>query len=1124
MVDARVKTETGEALVSGVVRGDGSPSGFEPASSSTQVSEGVAVRPRANSSASPLAQTLPVPTPASELEELPIADRERYEILGEVGRGGLGRVLKAFDRRLKRVVAVKEMLDLSGSVTRFVREAIATAGLEHPGIIPVHDAGRWPTGEPFYAMKFVPGRSLAERIAERTTLSERLALLPNVLAVADAMAYAHSERLIHRDLKPANVLVGAFGETVIIDWGIAKKLGADEPSASADVAGTAGGDATREGTLLGTPAYMAPEQAAGREVDERADVYGLGAILYQVLSGQPPHDATSADAMVRVLLGTPVPLEERQEGIAPDLLTIVHKAMARDPEQRYRSAQELAEDLRRFETGKLVTSHQYSPWALTRRWVARNRLLVALSATLLAALVATGALSIHRVVRARVAAEEAQRTSLVAEREAEMASQLASSRTNALLLAQARALLEVDPTAALAVLKTYPNDGTDWEGVGALASDAWSYGVARDVFRSTNDFLNVALSADGAELVAAGSDRLVHFWDTESGAERHVSGMEGDIGLLAVSPDGRVVVGGGPLDKRIWVWDARTGVARTLEGHTDGLRLLALSPSGTLASTSRDGTLRVWDVATGEGKVLVRCAELRDCGRIAVSPDGAWLAYGGVKWVHVLEVVTGREHLLPERETGSGGLTFSRDGHLLVSGGMDGNVRVWDLTTGHVRRLRGHKSWVAHVALAPDAKTLVTAASEGAVLWDLDAGEGRVLPATVGEVRVITFAPDGSRFAIGGDDRVVRVWDLPSLVMRAIHGHAAPISGLAFSSDGQHLASSSLDKTVRVWDLGAGALRPIRVPEGVTKGAAFSAGGERLGILRVRDPGASLLLHDVPTGATRTLGDPEAAHLAPQALAAVPLAASDGRLRRFLADGGYCDAGGRVKDIHGCAYAPDGSLAVTAGNDKTVRVWSAATDSVEILGHHDAAVFSVALSPDARLVASGGMDRTVRIWDRASHEERVLRGHEGAVEAVAFTADGAKVGSVSQDGTLRVWDLATGGARVYAGEQVAARSLVFVSEDRYALVGERSGSVRMWELATGRSRVVRRQGGFVGSLVVSPDGRLVLSSGSDGSSSLWSLEGLPPFAGEPEALRRWMNRVTRAEVDADGGVTSNPER
>jgi WD40 repeat protein/serine/threonine protein kinase len=1082
-----------------------------------------------------------------------------------VGRGGLGRVLKAFDSRLKRVVAVKEMLDLSGSVTRFVREAIATAGLEHPGIIPVHDAGRWPTGEPFYAMKFVPGRSLAERIAECTTLAERLALLPNVLAVADAMAYAHSERLIHRDLKPANVLVGAFGETVIIDWGIAKKLGdgasaqcaarsapdgasaqcaarstpdgasaqcaapspsADEASVSSPAAATAGGDATREGTLLGTPAYMAPEQAAGREVDERADVYGLGAILYQVLSGQPPHDTTSADAMVRVLLGRPVPLEDRQEGLPPDLLTIVHKAMAREPEQRYRTALELADDLRRFETGKLVTSHQYSPWALLRRWVARNRLLVALSATLLGALIVTGGLSIQRVVRARIVAEAAQRKSEAAERQAEAASQLAISRTNALLLAQARALLEVDPTAALAVLKTYPSDGSDWEGVGRLASEAWSYGVARDVFRGANDFLNVALSADGAQLVAAGSDRLVHFWDTESGAERHAAGIEGDVALLAVSPDGRLVVGGGPLDKRIWVWDARTGAARTLEGHTDGMRLLAFSPSGTLASTSRDRTLRVWDVATGVGKVLVQCAELRDCGRIAVSPDGTLLAYGGVKRVHLLDVATGREHLLPERETGTGGLTFSRDGRTLVSGGMDGSVRVWNLATGAVRRLRMHKSWVAHVALAPDGNALVTADGEGAVLWDLGAVEGRMLPAAVGEVRVIAFAPDGSRFAIGGDDRVVRVWDMPSLVMRSIHGHAAPISGLAFSSDGQRLASSSLDKTVRLWDLGAGALPPLRMPEGVTKAAAFSAGGDHLGLLRVRDPGAALLLEDVPTGLTRTLGDPEAAHLTPEALAAAPLRAADGLLRRFLADGGYCDAGGRVKDIHACAYARDGALAATAGNDKTVRVWSADTGAVEILGHHDSAVFSVAFSPDSRLVASGGMDRTVRIWDRVTpgERERVLRGHEGAVEAVAFTEDGAKVGSVSQDGTLRIWDLATGEARVYAGEQIAARSVAFVEGDRYALVGERSGSVRMWDLGTGRSRVVRRQGGFVGSLVVSPDGRLVLSSASDGSSALWSLEGLPTFSDDPDSLRRWMSQVTHAEVDSNGTVLSAPSR
>src|SRR5690349_11730543 len=184
--------------------------------------------------------TPPAPAPREEVEpadeaELPIDDPERYEQVCEHARGGLGRVVRAVDKRLGRTVAVKELLPRAGQSSAanealFLREALITARLEHPGIVPVHEAGRWPTGEPFYTMKLVQGRPLDAVMRDRKTFPERLALLPVVIAVAEAVAYAHSRRVIHRDLKPANVIVGDFGETILIDWGLAKELGRDESS------------------------------------------------------------------------------------------------------------------------------------------------------------------------------------------------------------------------------------------------------------------------------------------------------------------------------------------------------------------------------------------------------------------------------------------------------------------------------------------------------------------------------------------------------------------------------------------------------------------------------------------------------------------------------------------------------------------------------------------------------------------------------------------------------------------------------------------------------------------------------------------------------------------------------
>src|SRR5262245_1078400 len=219
---------------------------------------------------------------AAPAEHLAADDPERYEQVSEHARGGLGRVVRAVDRRLGRTVAVKELLRHDPSnEARFMREAMITARLEHPGIVPVHEAGRWPNGDPYYVMKLVEGRTLKELIVERSGLRERLGLMPHVIAVADAVGYAHSEGVIHRDLKPSNVIVGGFGETIVVDWGLARDRKCHVPEPTDDILTAAGsGVSTVSGKVVGTPAYMSPEQARGDVVDERGDVYALGAVLY----------------------------------------------------------------------------------------------------------------------------------------------------------------------------------------------------------------------------------------------------------------------------------------------------------------------------------------------------------------------------------------------------------------------------------------------------------------------------------------------------------------------------------------------------------------------------------------------------------------------------------------------------------------------------------------------------------------------------------------------------------------------------------------------------------------------------------------------------------------------------
>ncbi|MGE0546119.1 MAG: tetratricopeptide repeat protein [Kofleriaceae bacterium] len=375
----------------------------------------------------------------------------RYRIDGVVGEGGMGVVVAGHDLELDRPVAIKvskatratptdpiaiaptqaigssaSRLDLAHARThgvkgsepkhapvrdtlaeqRFQREAKITARLQHPSIVPVYEVGRWDNGEPFYAMKRVDGRSLHELIGLTNKLEERLTLLPNVLAVADAIAYAHSRGVLHRDLKPHNILIGAFGETVVIDWGLARETRGRESDPRIPAGSQRGAALTMTGEIMGTPAYMPPEQAVGDPLDERADVYALGATLYHLLAGRPPYSDAGRNVLAAIVAGPPTPLPAVDPGIPADLLAVVAKAMAWDRNKRYGTAKEVADDLRRFTTGQLVGAHRYTTRQLIRRWIRAHRGVVALAAGSLLVLAVVVALGLTRIVEEQHRAEK----------------------------------------------------------------------------------------------------------------------------------------------------------------------------------------------------------------------------------------------------------------------------------------------------------------------------------------------------------------------------------------------------------------------------------------------------------------------------------------------------------------------------------------------------------------------------------------------------------------------------------------------------------------------------------------------------------------------------------------------
>jgi hypothetical protein len=390
--------------------------------------------------------------------------RDRFEEGQELGRGGMGRVFEARDLALDRAVAIKQSLtDDLAMLARFEREALITARLQHPGIVPVLDAGRDAEGRPYYVMRKIEGRPLATVVAEARDATARLALLPNMLAAVDAIAYAHARGVLHRDLKPWNILLGPFGETFVIDWGLARDLAAVDTIGGATISGDDG--LTRVGSAMGTPGFMAPEQARGDAIDQRADVYALGATLVHLLAGTQPFAGVDPTVAIETVARDEIPRVEFPDEVMPELRTIALKAMAAKRDDRYADAGALASDLRRFLAGQLVAAHVYTTRERLARWLRKHRLVVAIASLAVIALAAISTYAIRNVIVARDDARAAQ--------------QRADDRADEMLVARADALATTDPAFAIALLKQLPAESRVWPRARNVVETAVAHGVGR---------------------------------------------------------------------------------------------------------------------------------------------------------------------------------------------------------------------------------------------------------------------------------------------------------------------------------------------------------------------------------------------------------------------------------------------------------------------------------------------------------------------------------------------------------------------------------------------------------------------------------------------------------------------
>ncbi|HEU4731069.1 MAG TPA: serine/threonine-protein kinase [Kofleriaceae bacterium] len=523
----------------------------------------------------------------------------RYRLGSEIARGGMGRVVDADDTLLGRKVAFKEALTRDAdTLKRFERERQITAQLEHASIVPVHDAGASSSGSPFYVMRKVSGQPLERLVAAAETLGERLALIPHIIASAHAIAHAHERRIVHRDIKPSNILVGDLGETVVIDWGLAKFIGEPDEHTARPLVDLSDSLRTRAGIVYGTPGFMAPEQLRGAPVTEGCDVYALGATLYHLLARKPPHYAHTADEMMKAAVAAPpTPIGELVEGVPPELATIVDKALAHDPEVRYQNARELAEDLQRFLTGQLIAAHHYTWRQKIVRFIRRNR---GVSAAL-AALVVIGTLLVIRIVIERNRADEAAARAI---REAE-----------SLTLAQARSNVETNPTLAIAMLK--PLATKYWHEVRGIAAAARAAGVAWGIPVSRHT-ASLEMSRDGRRALSAGDDGVVRLHDLVQHATRTLIDLHVPVMARFADREQKVVAW---HSTQLAIVDVKTGARRDV---TTPRPVADLEVIGNTAYWIDDAhALWQLDLAGALPAYVPLEASFRS---LAPSPDGQWIA------------------------------------------------------------------------------------------------------------------------------------------------------------------------------------------------------------------------------------------------------------------------------------------------------------------------------------------------------------------------------------------------------------------------------------------------------------------------------------------------------------------